>query len=319
MKTTFKRIGSMVIITGITIIGCHKDNTTPAVTNPASNPSATSEGYTSMSNFFAKNGVPMQTFTINGTTGGNFTSPQGTKVSIPANAFLNSLSQVVTGNVTINFKDIYNKSDMLLTNMATTTSTGAPLKSGGEFFIKATSSGSALTLAQTITVTQTLNSVPLDSFMLAFMGYPTGWVLDNADASVFATVNGYVYSLFSFSNPPDSGTWCNSDCPSYFSHYTLGTLILQETDTASNYNTYVYLVFKTISTTDACHTPSGNNFNYINCVPVGMQCTAVAVGIKNGTVYSSFIPITITSNQTITFSMSATTTPAFKAALTALN
>ena len=61
-----------------------------------------------------------------------------------------------------------------------------------------------------------------------------------------------------------------------------------------------------------------NTFPYLYA-PQGLQCTVVAVGVKGGTVYSSFTPITITSNQTVNFSMTATTTAAFESALTALN
>ena len=85
--------------------------------------------------FFEKNGVQMQTHTIDATAGGTFTSPQGTVVTIPANAFVTGGGAPITGNVNIEFKDIYKKSDMLLSNMSTQTATG-PLKSAGEFFIK---------------------------------------------------------------------------------------------------------------------------------------------------------------------------------------
>lgn len=317
MKTQFRKLACSGIVAAITLIaGCSKDTPLNSATYPSG---PKSEGYTSISDFFAKNGVPAQTYTVNGSTGGTFTSPQGTVVTIPAYAFRNSSSLIVAGTVTITFKDIYKKGDMLLSNMATTTTTGKPLKSGGEFFIKADSGGNALTLAQTITVQQPLDSAMLDSSMTSYVADTNGWALANLNASVSGTVNGYIYSLYTFSTPSSSGTWCNSDDPFFFSSYTQGTLVVHETDNPGDFNTQVYLVFKGIQTTDACHTWNGNDFDYTNCVPVGLQCTIVAIGVKAGVVYSSFTPVTITANQTINFSMTATTTANFKAALMAIN
>lgn len=62
----------------------------------------------------------------------------------------------------------------------------------------------------------------------------------------------------------------------------------------------------------------GNAFPY-NYAPVGLPCTVVAIGVKDGKVYSSFTPITISANQTVSFSMSETTTADFKSQLAALN
>jgi len=328
MKTNLKTTTGSLFVALTLIIGCHKDSTTqpsPTTTTQTTN----TDNYSSMANFFAKNGVVAQTYTITNSAGGSFTTPQGTVVTIPANTFVNNLNQQIAGTVTITFKDIYKKSDMLLSNITTNMTTGAPLKSGGEFFIKATSAGTAVNMANTITVKQPLNSLPVDSLMQPYIKTDStstpvnidtlGWALAHYNATVSSTVNGYIYSLYTIGNPNASGAWCNSDDPYYFSSYTQGSLILQETDNASDYNTYVYLIFKGITTVDACHTYNGNTFSYSNCVPIGLQCTVVAVGVKNGTVYSSFTPITIGANQTVNFSMSATTTAQFKAALTALN
>jgi hypothetical protein len=53
--------------------------------------------------------------------------------------------------------------------------------------------------------------------------------------------------------------------------------------------------------------------------PVGLSCTIVAVGVKDGNVYSSFTPITIGANQSVHFTLNQTTADAFKAQLTGLN
>lgn len=59
---------------------------------------------------------------------------------------------------------------------------------------------------------------------------------------------------------------------------------------------------------------SPQNFPYYYA-PVGLQCTVVAIGIKNGVLYSSFTPTTISNNLTVNFSLNSTTTTDFVAAL----
>jgi hypothetical protein len=61
---------------------------------------------------------------------------------------------------------------------------------------------------------------------------------------------------------------------------------------------------------------SGFPYNY---APQGLPCTLVALGVKNGTLYSSFVPITITANETVSFTLSKTNTNEFKNQLKALD
>jgi hypothetical protein len=265
----------------------------------------------------------MQTYTVDGSTGGSFISPQGTTVTIPANAFLTQASVPVTGNITIQFKDIYTKSDMLLSDKATMTTAGNPLKSGGEFFIKAIANNSALKLAsgKKITVNQPASLTGgLDTInkQLPFIGKDTattGWITAAQD-SVNHLAGGYIFSLYNFNTPVDSGSWCNSDNASYFSTYTQTTLTL----IPNNYvGIQVFLIFKNISSmVHVYYDPISFNFPY-NYAPLGLQCTLVAVGVKNGALYSSFVPITIGSNQSVNFSLSQTTTTSFINQLKALN
>ena len=60
------------------------------------------------------------------------------------------------------------------------------------------------------------------------------------------------------------------------------------------------------------------NFKY-NYAPQGVQCTVVAVGFKGNTLYASYTPITIGTNQTVLFTLSPTTTSAFVAQIRTLD
>lgn len=318
MKTNFKNLAGALIIATIAVVwGCKKDANAPPATSTQNN---TTDNYSSMSDFFAVNGVSLQTYTVDASSGGSFTTSQGTAVTIPANSFYTQQWQSVTGQVSISFKDIYKKSDMLLSNMPTNTHPGVPLKSGGEFYIKATQGGQSLNFAGTITVKQPLGSFPIDSNMRSFFkpGDSLGWIVSDTFGYVEPALADYVFSLYKFTSPIDSGTWCNSDNSYYFSAYPQTLLTLQESDDPATYDTYVFLVFKNIDAMVHVYNGNGYAFPYYYA-PVGLQCTVVAVGIKDGKVYSSFTPITISANQTVTFSMNPTTTADFKSQLAALN
>ncbi len=325
MKKTLFFIATIIIV-----VSCKKD--TKATTSTP--PSSTSDNYSSVQVFFANNNVAMQTYTVNANTGGSFSSPQGTTVTVPANAFTTQSGTPVTGNVTIQFKDIYKKSDMFLANMPTNIGFGgAPLKSGGEFFIKTVQNNSALILAsgKKITVSQPASLTGgIDNAMKAFIlkdsmmnNCPAlcpsamAWTPPVADTvSIFS--QNYIFSLYEYNNPVDSGSWCNSDNATYFAAYPQTTLILLAKDSVATYGTEVFLFFKNQSSMVHVYGSYYEYFPY-QYAPQGLQCTVVAIGIKGGKLYSSFVPIIIGANQTVPFTLSPTTTSAFTTQLKTLD
>ena len=320
MKNLIKLI---CIVAIVAIVSCKKKDTTP-VSTPTPTPTVT-DNYSSIADFFSKNNIAMQTYSISATTGGSFTTPQGTVVTIPPNAFLTQSFTGVSGNVTIQFKDLYKKSDMFLSNMPPMLSYGAPLKSGGEFFIKVIqnnaalilNTGASITVAQPAALTGGLDTLNIQQpFIVQQDTFGTGWAAWQAD-SVFYTTSDYIFGLYNFNSPIDSGSWCNSDNSSYFSAYPQTTLTLHPNDSLSVYQTTSFLMFSNLSSMVHVY-DNGTNFPYYYA-PQGLQCTLVAIGVKGGKLYSSFVPITISANQTVNFSLSETTTDAFKTALKALN
>jgi|ERR1035437_1330323 hypothetical protein len=315
-----KLIKLICIIAIVAIVSCKKKDSTPVTNNPTT---TAVDNYSSMADFFSKNNVVMQTYTINATTGGSFTTPQGTVVTIPALAFLTQSSVLVTGNVTIQFKDLYKKSDMFLSNMPPMFYGVAPLKSGGEFFIKAISNnaglilntGKCITVAQPATLTGGLDTTNIQQ-PFVFQPDSAMWAPTGID-SVGYIANSYVFSLYQMNTPVDSGSWCNSDNYSYFSAYPQTLLTLHPNDSISVYGTVSFLIFSNLSSMVHVY-DDGTNFPYYYA-PQGLQCTLVAVGVKSGKLYSSFVLITISANQTVNFSLTETTTDAFKTALKALN
>jgi hypothetical protein len=317
----------------------------------------------SLRDFLNSKAVPLQTFTVNCTTGGSFTTSQGTVVNISANDFKLPSGRFATGNVTIQFRDLYKKSDMLFADVSTDLG-GKPLKSAGEFFICAKQGDSALQIANRIDVQQPANGQPIDTMMQAFVAHtnlpdtgnadPVQWIANdttpnnnvvdtaNADTATagnnnivnqpppcqeFYTASNYVFSLYNFSEPAASGTWCNSDAQYYFYSYPNTSLTLQCTSVLSNY-AYgavpidVFLVFKDVNCMVHVYPDDyrySNTFTY-DYAPQGLQATVVAVYEDlNGQLNASFTPITIGDNQTVNFALSPISQDDFAAQVRALD
>jgi hypothetical protein len=272
----------------------------------------------------------MQFYILDADQGGSFTTPQGTVVHVPSSAFVNAFNQSPSGQVLIMFKDLYKKSDMLLADMTPMYSNGWPLKSGGEFFIKATQFGQPLQLApgKKIVVEQPVAATggvvdtamaPLvfqqDTFNLS------GWGWSATDSIAYTTSN-YIFSLYQFNSPCDSGSWCNSDNPAYFSSYNQVSINLHCTQPYSDYHTDVFLLFHDVNgmvhVYSGSQSATGTDYTYIYA-PLGLQATVVAIGVKDEKFCCSFTPITISSGMNVDFSVTESSFEDFKTQLEALN
>jgi len=316
---------SVFVITTIMITSCAKeqvDNNFPETV--AVNKDTV---YSSIADFQTKNGLTGIHVSISASSGGTFTTTQGTIVKVPANAFIDNSGNIVTGIVDVEFKDIYLKSDMLMNDKPTVTFWGTPLKSGGEFFIRAKSGNVAVNLngANPIIIVQPAAKV--DSAMVPFLGNVNAGVLAWGDsvqgqATLKDSVANYIFSLYRFNYPADSGTWCNSDNSTYFSAYPQTTLTLHANDVVDSFRTEVFLVFTGINSmvhVYRSYTPTNSQDFPYNYAPVGLSCTVVAIGVRNGHLYSSFTPITISNNLTTSFTLNQITTAAFMTQLKTLN
>ena len=314
---------SILMVLAITFSSCKKDKKKDDVPNPTT----TDQTYSSMVDFYNKNGAKLQTYQINASTGGSFTSPKGTVVTIPANCFVDASDNNVSGTVTIQFKDIYSKSDMLLSDIGTTFFDGAPMVSGGEFFINALLGDSALQIdaGKFIAIEQPFNNGAVKDLDMEAMilndprdtiqggGNIEGWSISPGNSLLY-TATSYVFNLYAFSGTNGAGTWCNSDNPYYFQAYTNTTLTV---NAVAGYTLDVFLVFKNVNSMVHVYS-DGTNYPYAYS-PVGLECTVVVLAVKDDKLYSSFTPVTITSNLTINPSLTETTTDAFKTVLNSLN
>lgn len=290
---------------------------------PEPTPSTPVDNFTSLTDFYSQNGVTMQTFTLNAASGGTFVSSKSTTINIPANAFIDLSSNPVTGTVAIQFKDIYSKSDMLLSNMHSETFSG-PMKSAGEFWIKAIAASNPVNIAggKKLTIQQPIQPLAVVDFSMAPFGANdtvgvAGTWYNDPDYTLLATTTQYIFDMYAFNQPVSNGSWCNSDNASYFSMYPQTVLTAIKTGTFTGL-VDVFLMFK--NQTSMVHVyKSGANYPY-NYAPVGLPCYLVAIGINSGKLYSSISnSFTIVNSHTVNFNLTETTSADFKNAITALN
>lgn len=291
-------------------------------------PPTSTDNYSSIEDFFAKNGVPVQSFTLNGATGGTFTGIKGTKITIPSNAFTNLSGNTVTSDIVFKIKEIYSKKDMLLSGMNTNSFAGRPLISGGELFIQPSNGGEQVFMNPINQFTAQFPANEADSSMEAYVAVTDSTTNNNiigwnscTSCTLLVSNQSYIYystywNIF-FNNTQYLGAmWINCDHP--INGTSFSTFTAHANDNPSYYQTKFYIWLSGMKGIVSLYNLANNNF-YYSYAPLGYQATLIAFGVKDGKLYSSFTPTTIIQNQTVNFTLSETTTEAFKAQLEALN
>jgi hypothetical protein len=116
----------------LALSACKKDNT-----------AAVADDAALLQDFFGRNIVPTQNFTVDAGVGGTFTTAAGSKITFPPNSLLAPNGQPVAGTVNVEFKEINRKVDFVLSNKGTI-SDGLPLESGGSWMLNANQGGQQL-------------------------------------------------------------------------------------------------------------------------------------------------------------------------------
>jgi hypothetical protein len=114
------------------LVGCDKDKTDVVKSDAEL-----------LQDFFKRNMVPSQNFTIDAGTGGVINTVQGTRIEFPPNALVTAAGQPVLGVANIEFKEINEKIDFLLSNKPTIAN-GLPLESGGTWKLEVKQNGQRL-------------------------------------------------------------------------------------------------------------------------------------------------------------------------------
>lgn len=320
-KTQIQKTGSILFL----ILICFASFTCKKDTLDVNDPANTNDTYSSTQDFFNKNGVQSEFFTFNEDTGGSFNSVKGSQIIIPPNTFVDAGGNPVSGNVTLEFKDIYDKSDMVLSDMSTEDYNNNILVSGGMFYIRIKQNAQALDLAvgKKIVVRMPLDSTDLDTSMAPYVSGQDSssnnlWWPSYNDSLLY-TATDYIYNIYNYNNP-DSGSWYNCDSPGPFSSYPQTLLTINQTDDPNQYNTQVFLLFPGVNAMMSIYMNYYSPYSFMySFAPVGLNCTIIAIGVKDQKLYYAREDIIITQNLTTNFTLTETTTEDLISVLQSLN
>lgn len=302
----------------LTFTGCKKNNTDES---PA--PSST------IKDFFEKTEVKSQTFTINTDNGqSSITGDQGTIVTFPENAFTTLDGSPITGTVSIELKEIYDKSDMVLSDRPTT-SDGRLLLSGGEIFISATANGQELKLdSNTNILIELAQTTDIDSTMGLFTGgidsIGFNWTPVDIDSSRVVvgdsnwerdTIPCFYYDPAHYIYAISTLGWIN--CDRFYDNGPSTNIHITCNGDPTTENTRVFIIFKNLNSVSSLWVY--NSTFDSGMLPVGEDITLIALGIKDGQEYFSKKDITISSDLNVSMDLAKASTEDITTTLEHLN
>lgn len=312
MNTNFKKIG-LLFLFATTFISC--DNSDVNDNNIVLPPSAAAfKGITEKG--IKKN---TQNFTITAGAGMvTFTSAKGVIVNINGNC-LTKNGVAVTGAVDIEYIELFDKGNMLITNKPTMGITPDGKKnlliSGGEFFIKATQGGVELqnSCFMNMTVPTALTN-GVDNTMTLWTGAiddkgELAWTEAKADATgangkggVQAEGKNYYVSFGKFG-------WTNVD-RFYSDPRPKTTILAKAPDGYDNTNSAIYLSYdgegqNALAKLDT-FTSAGLFSEHYGQIPIGLKCHVIFATEDNGQWRYAIKAVTVAANDVYTFTLSET-------------
>ncbi len=314
MNTNFKTIGLLFLLL-ISFVSC--DNSDVDDSNNLILP-PTSAAFKSISEKGVKRNT--QNFTM---TAGNgvvtLTSAKGVKLYINGDC-LTKNGNPVTGQVDIEYIELFDKGNMLVTNKPTMGITADGKKnlliSGGEFFIKATQGGVELQTSCTMNmIVPTALTDGYDNLMTLWTGViddkgELAWreAKANADGTggkggVQGEGNNYYVTFGNFG-------WTNVD-RFYSDPRPKTTILVDVPDGYNNTNSAVYLSYDGEGTNALAkldtYTAEGLFSEHYGQIPVGLACHIIFATEDNGNWRYAIKGVTITANTTYTFTQAETT------------
>lgn len=320
MKTISKTLLLASVIAATTFAGCKKEETP----DPTPTPNPTVPTIASLNVLFSHQGAQSQFFTINNNTPQTVTGAHGTILTFNANTFVTMSGAPVTGNVTIELKEIYDKKTMLLSNMPTNaelypSGPKEPLVSAGEFYVHATQGSAQLKLAPWQTYGVFLPSTtPADPQMGMFDGTLTSNGIEwgpNMDSSVAVSTSAAPMGYFANC---DSLDWGNADRFLNSPNYSTFTLNVGGTFDPAQIRAYVwYDNVKTVWGLYSAFNSTGNFFTE-NHTATGVPIHIVVISVKDGVLYTSITATTLAGNDVINVTMAQSDETTFANTLTTL-
>jgi hypothetical protein len=275
---------------------------------------------------FTQLATPLQSYTVNATGYNSFTCANGTRIITMPNSFLTKSGAPVSGNVTIEVKDVLSKKDMVLNN-AFPVSNGQLLVSGGEVYFNPTQNGQQLKLNPAVRVTFLVPAGNTPSYQMQEF-YAQGpsvlsdstSILNWVQATNTGTTTGiqvgqdtaFGGSINYYDFDSDSVNWTNCD---YFAN-TSGaktTCTVNLSGNANNSNTMVFLSKNGVVSIARLSpfnifTVSQQFKSYVNSIPLGANYTVGAISFDGSNYYYASQQITMTTDMVITMPVLTQTT-----------
>lgn len=312
-----KIILSLLVLATLGMVACKKNEVIPA-------PTPTSD----MASYFTDNeNEAKQNFSVDASTWNTFTGDNGVKINVPANSFVYSNGNTVTGTIDFELIEVLDVSSMVSLNK-TTTSNGEILVSGGQIKLIASQNSSQVFLAQGMAVEVKVPTANPDWQMELFVGNQnsTGnvdWVSSVVDTTQQDSIiivgdttgTGWIdYYSFDFTN--DSLGWIN--CDYFWNNSSPETDVIAQLDTVYNsINTACFLVFTDINSVMSLYQYSAiNNGEFLGSnIPTGQSVTFACISEIDGQYYSAFVNSMIVANHIENITMSSTTAIAIQTAI----
>ncbi|MHC0439802.1 hypothetical protein [Flavobacterium sp. 3-210] len=313
MNTKFKTISLLfLLLISFSFVSCdNSDGDDIKITPP------TSAAFKSIS----EKGVKGNTQKFTATAGSGMitiTSAKGVKLNINGNC-LTKNGNAVTGQIDIEYIELFDKGNMLITNKPTMGITADGKKnlliSGGEFFIKATQGGVELQTSCSMSMivptaltdgldnTMTLwTGVINDAGELAWREAKAGADGANGKGGVQGEGNNYYVTFGNFG-------WTNVD--RFYSDPRPKTTILADAPEGyDNNNSAIYLSYdgegnNALAKLDT-YTAAGLFSEHYGQIPIGLKCHVIFVTEDNGQWRYAIKAVTVAANDIYTFTLAET-------------
>ncbi|MEI9910033.1 MAG: hypothetical protein WDO71_10365 [Bacteroidota bacterium] len=275
------------------VIGCQKELSH----------SSSSYNYQSLSEFFEKNQKPSQTFSQNSSNIISLQTNKGTKIIFQPNSFITLNDQPVTGDISIEVKEILTPSEMIL-NRTLTVSNGQPIESGGEFFVRVTKNGQELKLAPGYGMQIKLPSlgVSMNNMQVfngqvnnADAGNKVNWVPNtNPGNAVIVDTFGLSRTLFA-----DSVNWIN--CDRFLNDPRINYTV--NPGNISGLDSLTVVVHFTGRNSVISMPWNSTALKFYSQSLIASDATVIGIGIRDHKILASIVPVTLQNDQSITLNL----------------
>jgi len=304
-----------------TLVGCMKEEAPAKEIVPIPNDLGKVSRLSLFPNWF---GEQIQSQTYRHSNGTVFIGNRGTILTVPASAFVTEDNQAVTGEVRILLLELYNKKDMVMSNILPT-SGGAQLVSGGEIYVEAqNSSGVILKLApnKALNVKMPAGNNPssqMQLFTAADINQNTDWNLAQGvqvnvvPLDTVSTQGGFAYDFSS-----TTLGWLNCD---YFYNSSDPQTAIKAT-VSNQFNSENCLVIVSFNGLNAAsrfwsYSASANEFSPGGgyTLPIGLPVHFVAIAEINQQYYFADESATIANNHNQSLDLNPVTLDSIQVAL----